>query len=52
MLFRSVSPMVEHLRTFVDEHLLHWFECLSVIGELETGLKSLAKANETLSVSA
>ena len=48
----DVSPMVEHLRTFVDEHLLHWFECLSVIGELETGLKSLAKANETLSVSA
>ena len=46
------SLVLEHLRTFADEHLLHWFECLSVLGELETGLKALGKANETLSVSA
>ena len=46
------SLVLENLQTFADEHLLHWFECLSVLGELETGLKSLGKANETLSVSA
>ena len=45
-------PMLEHLRTFANEHLLHWFECLSVCGELESGLKSLSRANESLSVSA
>ena len=48
----NISPALEYLRTFANEHLLHWFECLSVFGELEIGLKSLAKANETLSVSA
>ena len=48
----DVSPALEQLRTFANEHLLHWFECLSVFGGLETGLKSLAKTNETLSVSA
>ena len=48
----NVSPAVEHFRTFVDEHMLHWFECLSAFGELETGLKSLAKANGIFSVSA
>ena len=47
----NVSPVLENLRAFADEHLLHWFECLSVLGELETGLKSLGKANEMLSVS-
>ena len=47
----DIYPALEHLRTFVNEHLLHWFECLSAIGELETGLNSLSKANETLSVS-
>ena len=47
----DVSPTLEHLHPFADEHLLHWFECLSAFGELETGLKSLAKANEALSVS-
>ena len=48
----NVSSMLENLRTFANEHLLHWFECLSVLGGLETGLKSLGKGNEMLSVSA
>ena len=48
----SLANVLENLRTFADEHLLHWFECLSVLGELRTGLKSLDKANEMLSVSA
>ena len=47
----DIFPMLEHLRTFANEHLLHWFECLSVCGELESGLKSLSRANESLSVS-
>ena len=47
----NVSPTLEHLCTFANEHLLHWFECLSVCGELETGLKSLARAAESLLVS-
>ena len=47
----DISYALIHLDTFANEHLLHWFECLSAIGELETGLKSLAKANETLLVS-
>ena len=45
------SLVLEHLRRFADDHLLHWFECLSVFGGLETGIQSLSKANETLSVS-
>ena len=48
----DVSLVLGHLRIFVDDHLLHWFECLSAFGELETGLKSVSKANEALSVSA
>ena len=48
----DIAPALEHLRTFADEHVLHWFECLSAFGELESGLKSLAKANEAISVSA
>ena len=48
----DISLVLKHLCRFSDEHLLHWFECLSVFGELETGLVSLSKADETLSVSA
>ena len=47
----DISPTLKHLRVFADDHLLLWFECLSDIGELDTGLYSLARANETLSVS-
>ena len=46
-----VSSTLKHLHTFANEHLLYWFECLSVCGELETGLKSLARAAESLLVS-
>jgi hypothetical protein len=48
----DVSLALEYLYTFTNEHFLHWFECLSVCGMLETGLKSLARENESLSVSA
>ena len=50
--YADVSPVLEHLRTFTNEHLLHWFACLSACGELETGLTCLARTNESLSVSA
>ena len=49
--FPDVSLVLEHLHRFANEHLLHWFECLSAFGELETGLNSLSKAIETFSVS-
>jgi hypothetical protein len=35
---------------FLTTHLLHWVECLSVLGKLETGVKSLQNAGATLSV--
>ena len=37
--------------TFVDQHLLHWFECLSALKELESGIMSLDIAYEAISVS-
>ena len=40
-----------YLSGFAHNKLLHWFECLSAIGELESGIKSLSKANEAISVS-
>ena len=46
----DISLVLKHLRRFSDEHLLHWFECLSAFGGLETGLNSLSRAIETLSV--
>jgi hypothetical protein len=39
------------LRHFLHTHLLHWIECLSVLGELGTGIKSLRIASAALSVS-
>ena len=36
---------------FVTQHLLHWFECLSVLKELESGITSLDMAYEAISVS-
>ena len=44
-------PMLDHLCTFADKHLLHWFECLSAVGELGSGLASLRKAKVAISVS-
>ncbi|KIJ91722.1 hypothetical protein K443DRAFT_653503, partial [Laccaria amethystina LaAM-08-1] len=35
------TVLVDSLRIFLHEHLLHWIECLSTLGELQTGLKSL-----------
>ena len=36
---------------FVDQHLLHWFENLSVLKELESGITSLDIAYKAISVS-
>ena len=47
----DAGPVLDHLRTFVDEHLFHWFECLSGSGELKSGLISLSNAGEAVSVS-
>ena len=47
----DVQPALEDMRTFADEHILHWFEGLSAFDELESDLKSLATAVEAISVS-
>ena len=39
------------LSEFADVHLLHWFECLSAMGQLESGVRSLRTAWEAISVS-
>ncbi|GLB45110.1 hypothetical protein LshimejAT787_2000150 [Lyophyllum shimeji] len=36
------------LDDFLHEHLLHWIECLSLVGELQTGTGSLLRAAATL----
>ena len=45
------TAVTELVSEFVDNHLLHWFECLSALGELESGIKSLDRAYEAISVS-
>jgi hypothetical protein len=45
------AALVDALRAFLHEHLLHWMECLSTLGELQTGLKSLRSMVAVLSVS-
>jgi len=47
----SGTDLVPTLRHFLHAHLLHWIECLSILGELQTGVKSLGSASEALSVS-
>jgi len=47
----SGVDLIPTLRHFLHVHLLHWIECLSILDELQTGLKSLGSANEALSVS-
>jgi hypothetical protein len=47
----SLNEVQDLLSVFVDKHLLHWFECLSALRELESGVKSLNKASEVISVS-
>ena len=43
--------LIDALDTFLHKHLLHWIECLSVLGELQTGISSLKNAATALSVS-
>jgi hypothetical protein len=45
------TDIITALHHFLKTHLLHWVECLSVLGELETGIKSLQIASMALSVS-
>ena len=45
------TVLIESLRIFLHEHLLHWIECLSMLSELQTGLKSLGGIVTVLSVS-
>src|SRR3979490_2971961 len=49
---REPSTILECVSEFADTHLLHWFECLSAIGELESGVRSLRNAKEATLVSA
>ena len=47
----AVAEMQALVSTFVNQHLLHWFECLSVLKELESGIMLLDIAYEAISVS-
>ena len=47
----AVTELQDLVSAFVNDHLLHWFECLSALRELESGIKSLDIANEAISVS-
>jgi nucleoside-triphosphatase THEP1 len=45
------AVLVDPLHVFLHEHLLHWIECLSILGELQTGIKSFGGIVTVLSVS-
>ncbi|KAF8228359.1 hypothetical protein L208DRAFT_1460228 [Tricholoma matsutake] len=45
------TELVTALDCFLRKHLLHWIECLSVLNELQTGLKCLGSASTALSLS-
>ena len=47
----AVTELRDLVSEFVNNHLLHWFECLSALGELKSGIKLLDAANEAISVS-
>ena len=47
----SGDDLIDALDTFLHKHLLHWMECLSELGELQTGIPSLRNAATALSVS-
>jgi hypothetical protein len=47
----SQVDLIDALHIFLHEHLLHWIECLSALGELQTGLQSLVTVTIALSVS-
>ena len=48
---RSGDDLIDVLDTFLHKHLLHWIECLSELGELQTGITSFRSVATTLSVS-
>ena len=45
------SDLILSLHFLLHEHLLHWMECLSIVDELQAGLKCLGSAGNALSVS-
>ena len=47
----AITEIRDLVSEFVDGHLLHWFECLSALRELESGIKLLHTANKAISVS-
>ena len=47
----AVAEIQALVSMFVNQHLLHWFECLSALKELESGITSLDIAYECISVS-
>ena len=46
----SGVDLIDALDTFLHKHLLHWIECLSELGELQTGITSLRNVASALSV--
>ena len=46
----AITETRDLVSEFVSGHLLHWFECLSALRELESGIKLLHIANEAISV--
>ena len=48
---KEFETVLISLCKFLHEHLLHWIECLSILNELQTGLKSLGGIVTVLSVS-
>ena len=40
----------ELLKTFCNKHLLHWLECLSLVGDADIAIKALQVARQTLTV--
>jgi nucleoside-triphosphatase THEP1 len=49
--FDTDTILVDALRIFLHKHLLHWIECLSMLGKLQAGLKSIGSIATALSVS-
>ena len=47
----SGDDIIDALDTFLHKHFLHWIECLSELGELQTGIPSLKSVSTALSVS-
>ena len=45
------DDLIDALDVFLHKHLLHWIECLSQLGELQTGISSLRNVASALLVS-